>query len=63
MSNAEKLNTPVRLYLFIREDGFYPIPLPSGTVVDNAEANPGTLSVVDAETNREVWKCSVAPPQ
>lgn len=55
MTNEEKLNSPKKLFLFIREEGFYPLELPEATVADNAICNPGTLRVEDALTGEIVW--------
>jgi len=56
IENQAKLNTPKRVFIFIREDGFYPIELPEGTVADNAECNTGTLRVEDAVSGKTVWE-------
>ena len=43
------------LYIFHREDGWYPITLENDDeATENAEANSGTLKVTDAE-DRIVW--------
>ena len=55
MTGEEKVNTPVRTYAFHREGAFYLLDLPSGTVADNAECNPGTLRVEDMDTGEIVW--------
>ena len=55
MTNTEKLASPIRLFVFHRADGFYPLELPEATVSDNAIANPGTLRVEDAQTGEVVW--------
>lgn len=55
MTREEKLASPKRLFLFVRDDGFYPLALPEATVADNAECNPGTLRVEDAKTGEVVW--------
>lgn len=54
----EKLASPKRLFLFVREEGFYPLELPELTVADNAKCNPGTLRVEDAMTGEVVWSNS-----
>jgi len=56
MTNAEKLASPKRLFIFFREDGFYPLEIPEATVADCAECNPGTLRVEDAVTREIVWQ-------
>lgn len=45
------------IYLFVRpEVGFYPLDLGSDDeAIANAECNPGTLKVLNAITEREVW--------
>ncbi|WP_157837240.1 hypothetical protein [Geminisphaera colitermitum] len=53
--NTKKLSTPIRKCLFIRENGFYMLEIPEGTIADNAEANPGTLRVEDAITGEVLW--------
>lgn len=55
LTREEKLASPKRLFLFVREEGFYPLELPELTVADNAECNPGTLRVEDAKTGEVVW--------
>ena len=46
-----------RTYLFIREDGFYLLDLPSdATAVRNAINNPGTRRVEDPLTKETIWK-------
>lgn len=55
MTNTEKLASPKRTFIFIREGGFYPLELPEATVADNAECNPGTIRVEDALTGEVVW--------
>jgi len=55
LTREEKLASPKRLFIFFREDGFYPVILPSATVADNAEINHGTLRVEDAITHEVVW--------
>ena len=59
MTHKEKLASKKRLFFFIRADGFYPLELPEDTVVDNAECNPGTLRVEDAQTGEIVWSNSL----
>lgn len=58
VSISEKLSSPMRTFLFIRSDGFYPINLPEATVRDNAECNSGTIRVEDAETGEVVWSAN-----
>ena len=55
MITTNKLNSLPELFIFFREDGFYPILLPKETVVDNAECNPGTLRVENGITGEVVW--------
>lgn len=55
LTKEEKLASPKRLFLFVRNDGFYPIELPEDTVADNAECNKGTIRVIDAKTGEVVW--------
>ena len=55
-----KIDTPMRQCLFFREEGFYPIELPEGTIADNANCNPGTLLVEDAVTGEILWQNSRA---
>lgn len=51
----------MRPYLFFREVGFYMIELrDDADAVANAECNPGTLRVEDAEGN-VVWGCECGP--
>lgn len=47
LTNEEKLNSPQRLYLFYRDDAFYPLQIPEATLEDNIKANPGTIRVDD----------------
>ncbi len=54
MTNAEKLSSRKGIFIFFREDGFYPLELPEATVADNADSNPGTLRVMDAITGKIV---------
>ena len=61
MTPPEKYASPKRIFIFFRKDGFYPVELPEDTVADNAIANPGTLSVVDAITGKAVWVEESAP--
>lgn len=42
------MNDGERLYLFYREEGFYPVPLNPTSVKANIDHNPGTLRVDDA---------------
>jgi hypothetical protein len=44
------------LYIFHREQGFYPLELADdAAAIENAKLNPGTVKVTDAITNRVVW--------
>ena len=56
MTNDEKLASPKRLVIFVRENGFYPLELPEATIEDNAKCNPGTLRVEDALTGEILWQ-------
>lgn len=58
MTNEEKLKSPKRVFLFCRENGFYPLDIPEATVEDNALLNPGTLKVIHAATGKVVWRKS-----
>ena len=53
-----KMESEKRLFLFHREDGFYPLALPKDTVIDNALMNPGTVKVVDVLTQKTVWEAN-----
>lgn len=63
LTREEKLASPKRPFLFVREEGFYLLELPELTVADNAECNPGTLRVEDARTGEVVWSNTVHEPQ
>jgi len=56
MNEPAKLDSPKRMFIFFRKDGFYPLELPEATVAHNAECNPGTLRVEDAATGETVWR-------
>lgn len=46
----------MNVYIFFREDGFYPLELESdASARANAELNPGTLRVENAVTRETVW--------
>lgn len=48
--------TEMNTYIFIREEGFYPVTLKNDQeAVANALVNPGTVRVENAETNQVVW--------
>jgi hypothetical protein len=51
MTNEEKMNTSAKVYVFHREDGFYFVEIPEGTLQDNIDRNPGTIRVEDLEGN------------
>lgn len=55
MTNDEKLDSPKRLVIFVREGGFYPLEIPEATIEDNAKCNPSTLRVEDALTGEILW--------
>lgn len=59
ITHGEKLASPKRLFIFFREEGFYPLELPELTVKENAECNPGTLRVEDATTGEIVWQAHI----
>lgn len=42
------------LYIFFREDGWYPIEIDPDTLQQNIELNPGTIRVEDINGN-VVW--------
>lgn len=56
MTNDEKLASPKRLVIFVRENGFYPLEIPEATIEDNAKCNHGTLRVEDALTGEILWQ-------
>jgi hypothetical protein len=45
----------VQLYIFFREEGWYPVEIPPDHLLANVELNPGTLKVEDLEGNI-VWR-------
>ena len=50
------MNTPVCNYIFFRDQGFYTLAIPEGTLQDNIDSNPGTLRVELAATGEVVWE-------
>lgn len=48
----------LRMYVFIRAEGFYPIhePLGDAAIPEHVRLNPGTKEVRCAVTGRIVWK-------
>lgn len=49
---GEQQRGPMRLVIFFREGGFYPLELPdTDDLSAHAEVNPGTLRIEDAHGN------------
>lgn len=47
---------PMELYVFFREDGFYPLELRDDSDARrNAESNPGTIRVLKMPSEEQVW--------
>lgn len=47
----------MRCYIFVREQGWYPLELKdSAEAIANAECNEGTLLVEDVETGEIIWR-------
>ncbi len=52
-----------KTYLFFRDSGFYPVELEDDySARENAELNPGTIRVENAETREVVWSAALTPP-
>lgn len=51
----------MRMYVFIRAEGFYPVHEPRGddAIAEHVRLNPGTKEVQCAVTGRVVWKEAV----